>query len=233
MPDALDPYRRASAQSSPSIPPGVPRSYAITVPDSWALIPLEHGVREKAITALIRRQFADVPGAAGVKAALRRHLTDLAEAAWQTGGIEFYLSLMKVGPMPIPASLLVTLIPPPPSGPLPVEAMAAEAKKRDRSARLIVAVAGTAVRAQTSATDLSFYFPVPGSGAWLLLAFSGPDGPLSPVLGELFDAIAATLRWAAGLSACTGLVTIKNEIAEPPGPRAATSTGAEAERRPA
>jgi hypothetical protein len=61
---------------------------------------------------------------------------------------------------------------------------------------------GTAVRAQASATDLSFYFPVPGSGAWLLLAFSGPAGPagpagpLAPAMTELFDAIAATLRWA-------------------------------------
>ena len=147
---------------APGIPEGVPRSYSIAVPDSWALIPLEPEVRGTAIGALIRRQFAGTPGAAGVKAALRRHLTDLAEAAWQTGGIEFYLSLMKVGPMPVPASLLVTLIPPPPSGPLPVEVMTAEAKKRDRSARLISAPAGTAIRAQTSATDLSFYFSVAG-----------------------------------------------------------------------
>ena len=175
----------------------MPQDYAITVPDSWALIPLEPGVREKAIGALIKRQFAGTPGAAEVKAALRRHLIDLAEAAWQTGGIEFYLSLMKAGPLPIPASLLVTLIPPPPSGPVSVEAMTVEAKKRDRSARLVLAPAGTAVRAQTSATDLSFYFPVPGSGAWLLLAFSGPGGPLSPVLTELFDAIAATLRYSS------------------------------------
>jgi hypothetical protein len=101
------------------LPAGVPRDYAITVPDSWALIPLEPGRREKAIGALIRRQFAGTQGAAGVRAALRRHLTDLAEAAWQTGGIEFYLSLMMAGPLPVPASLLVTLIPPPPSGPLP------------------------------------------------------------------------------------------------------------------
>ena len=64
------------------------------MPGTWALIPLEPGVREKAISALIRRQFAGTPGAGGVRAALRRHLTDLAEAAWQTGGIEFYLSLM-------------------------------------------------------------------------------------------------------------------------------------------
>ena len=40
------------------LPAGVPRDYAITVPDSWALIPLEPGRREKAIGALIRRQFA-------------------------------------------------------------------------------------------------------------------------------------------------------------------------------
>jgi hypothetical protein len=185
-----------SAPPPPGVPPGVPRDYAITVPDSWALIPLEPGARERAIGVLIRRQFAGVPGAAGVKAALRRHLTDLAEAAWQTGGIEFYLSLMKAGPAPVPASLLVTLIPPSPSGPVPAQAMAEEAKKRDRSARIIQVPAGTCVRAETSATGLSFYFLVPGSGAWLLLAFSGPDGPLGPAMLELFEAIAGTLRWA-------------------------------------
>jgi hypothetical protein len=178
------------------LPPGVPRDYAITVPGTWALVPLQPGVRQKAISSLIRRQFAHTPGAAGVRAALHRHLTDLAEAAWQTGGIEFYLSLMTAGPLPIQASLLVSLIAPPPSGPLPVEAVALEAKKRNRSVSLIQASAGTGVRAQTSATDMSFYFSVPGSGAWLLLAFSGPDGPLAPAMADLFDAIAATLRWA-------------------------------------
>jgi hypothetical protein len=196
MPDAQHAPRQSPASPPPGLPPGVPRDYAITVPGSWALIPLQPGRREKAISALIRRQFASTPGAAGVKAALRRHLSDLAEAAWQTGGIEFYLSLMMAGPLPVPASLLVTLIPPPPSGPMPAEAMALEAKKRNRSVSFVPGPAGTAVRAQAAAADLSFYFSVPGSGAWLLLAFSGPDGPLAPALAELFDAIAATLRWA-------------------------------------
>jgi hypothetical protein len=59
------------------------------------------------------------------------------------------------------------------------------------------AAAGTGVRAGASATDVSFSFPVPGSGAWLLLSFSGPEGPLAPAMGDLFDAIAATLRWSA------------------------------------
>ena len=195
MPDGRDPYRQPSTATAVAVPPGVPRSYAVTVPDSWALIPLQPGVREKAIGTLIRQRFSGVPGAVNVKAALRRHLTDLAEAAWQTGGIEFYLSLMTVGPLPVAASLLVTLIPPPPSGPLPFAAVAAEAQKQARSVRLIQSATGTTVRAQTSATDLSFYFSVPGSGAWLLLAFSGPDGPLAPAMTELFDAIAATLRW--------------------------------------
>ncbi|MGH3252206.1 MAG: hypothetical protein ACRDOI_39180 [Trebonia sp.] len=196
MPDAQHETHPPSVPPPPRLPPGVPRDYAVTVPDSWALIPLEPGVREKAISALIRRQFAGTSGAAGVRAALRRHLTDLSEAAWQTGGIEFYLSLMKAGPLPVPASLLITLIPPPPSGPLPVEAVALEAKKRNRSVALVRAPTGSGVRAESSATDISFYFPVPGSGAWLLLAFSGPGGPLAPAMAELFDAIAATLRWA-------------------------------------
>jgi hypothetical protein len=196
MPDIRHPpSRQAPAPPPPWIPPGVPRDYAVTVPNSWALIPLEHGDRDKAIGALIRRQFAEVPDAANVKAALRRHLTDLAEAAWQAGGIEFYLSLMKAGPVPLAASLLITLIPPAPSGPVPAQAVAEEAKTRDRSARIMQMAGGTCVRAETSAADLSFYFLVPGSGAWLLLAFAGPDGPLGPAMKELFEAIAGTLRW--------------------------------------
>jgi hypothetical protein len=177
------------------LPPGTPRDYALTVPDSWALIPLEPTRRAKAIGTLIRRQFAGTPSAATARATLRRHLTDLAEAAWQTGGIEFYLSLMTAGPLPVQASLLVTLIPPPPPGPLPFEAVALDAKKRNRSVSSIQAPAGTGVRTQGSATDISFYFSVPGSAAWLLLAFSGPEGPLAAVMPDLFDAIAATLRW--------------------------------------
>ncbi len=197
MPDAQDSAWRNSTPPAAAFPPGVPRDYAITVPDSWALIPLEPGRRDKAISSVVRRQFAGTTGATGVRAALRRHLTDLAEAAWQTGGIEFYLSLMTAGPLPVPASLLVTLIPPPPSGPLSFEVLALETKKRNRSVSFMQAPAGTGIRAQTSAMDISFYFSVPGSGAWLLLAFSGPGGPLAPAMAELFDAIAATLRWGA------------------------------------
>ena len=79
---------------------------------------------------------------------------------------------------------------------MPAQAVAEEAKKRDRSVRIIQVPAGTCVRAETSATGLSFYFRVPGSGAWLLLAFAGPDGPLGPAMRELFEAIAGTLRWS-------------------------------------
>lgn len=177
------------------LPAGTPQDYAITVPDTWVLIPLEPTQRAKAISTLIRRQFAGIPSSATARTVLRRHLTDLAEAAWQAGGIEFYLSLMTAGPLPIPASLIVTLIPPPPPGPLPVEAAALEAKKRNRSVSFMQAPAGTGVRTQGSATDISFYFLVPGSGAWLLLSFSAPEGPLAAVMADLFDAIAGTLRW--------------------------------------
>ena len=145
MPDAHGSYRPAAPYPPPGIPPGVPQNYAITVPDSWALIPLEPGIRERAIGTLMRRQFAGVNGAANVKAGLRRHLSDLAGAAWQTGGIDFYLSLMKAGPLPLAASLLITLIPPPPTGPIPLETMALQARRRDGSARLVQTSAGTAV----------------------------------------------------------------------------------------
>jgi hypothetical protein len=84
----------------------------------------------------------------------------------------------------------MTLIPPSLSGPVPAQAVAEGAKKRDRSVRIMQTAAGTCGRAETSATGLSFYFLVPGSGAWLLLAFDGPGGPLGPAMKELFEAIA-------------------------------------------
>lgn len=90
---------KRSPTAPPGLPPGVARDYGITVPDSWALIPLQPGDREKATGAVLDH----------------RHL---------------------------------------------------------------------------------FPFPVPGSGTRLLLAFSGPDGPLAPAMSGLFDAIAGMLRWA-------------------------------------
>ena len=79
MPDPQDSARPHSALPLAALPPGVPRDYAITVPGTWALIPLDPGLRYKAISSLIQRQFAGTPGGNGVRAALRRHLTDLAE----------------------------------------------------------------------------------------------------------------------------------------------------------
>jgi hypothetical protein len=88
----------------------VPRDYRLTVPDGWFRIPLEPDEREQAIRELTARQLRGLDGAPLMKARLRRHLADRAEAAWQVGGIELYLSLVAAGRLPLAASLLVTLV---------------------------------------------------------------------------------------------------------------------------
>jgi hypothetical protein len=45
--------------------------------------------------------------------------------------------------------------------------------------------------------EVQVFVPVPGGGgAWLLLAFAAPLGPLAPAMSKLFDAISQTLRWS-------------------------------------
>jgi hypothetical protein len=48
---------------------------------------------------------------------------------------------------------------------------------------------------ESASATLEVFVPVPGGGAWLLLSFSAPLGPLVPALTKLFDAICTTLRW--------------------------------------
>jgi hypothetical protein len=177
--------------SDAPLPPGVPRDYRLTLPDSW--------FRE-----LAARQFRGLDGAPLMKARLRRHLADRAEAAWQVGGIELYPSLMAAGPLPLEASLLVTLVPPPPGGSMSAESPVVVSGGPGRSAELLELPAGRAVRvrhqgarvsAETPSANLDVYLRVPGSGAWLLLSFAATAGQLAAKMLTLFDAIAATVRW--------------------------------------
>jgi len=174
----------------------VPADYRIAVPDSWFCVPLEPGERERAIKALADRQFAGPDHTPKLKRELREQLQRHAEAAYQAGGIELYMSMMRVGPVAVPASLLITLVPPPPSGPVSTEALAATLPGQPEQATF---PAGPAVRviSQAPGTGLNVdvYHQVPGGGGWLRLAFATPLGDLADSMSELFDAIASTLRW--------------------------------------
>jgi hypothetical protein len=175
---------------------GVPRDYMIVLPGGWYRIPLQPGTRERAIGELLTRQFAGTGNVPQFKRQLRQLLAERAEAAWRAGGIELCLSLMTAGPLPLAASLVITLIPPPPGGPLPAEKVVAGGENTGRSAEKKELAAGTAVFTRPQPSSLDVHVQVPGSGAWLLLSFSTPVQALATPMLDLFTAIAETLRWA-------------------------------------
>jgi hypothetical protein len=71
-------------------------------------VPLEPRYRDKAIGELAGRQFPGADSVPRLKRQLRDEMTRRAEQAWDVGGIELYLWLKSVGPVPLAASLLVS-----------------------------------------------------------------------------------------------------------------------------
>ncbi|MFE4409915.1 hypothetical protein [Streptomyces sp. NPDC056821] len=110
-----------TGEAEETAPPG---DYRLLLPEGWFRILLEPEQGDKAIDALVERQFHGIDNAPHLKEELRRDLRHRAAKAHRSGGIELYLSLQEVGPFNIPASLLVTLAPLRHPGPLPLEALA-------------------------------------------------------------------------------------------------------------
>ncbi|MGP3971782.1 hypothetical protein [Streptomyces sp. 6N223] len=144
-------------------------------------------------------------------------LTGIVDRAARSDGIELYLSTHSVLGVPVPASLLVSAEPEDPRLPdaIPVELLADGLREKhgERAEVAVVALpSGPAVRCRRreltddardlgvppdrSSTPLEIYVPVPGSRAWLLLTFSAPLPELAEAQVEMFDVIAASLRWS-------------------------------------
>jgi hypothetical protein len=177
---------------------GVPADYRIAVPESWFCVPLEPGERERAVALLANQQLNNMPA---LKRQLRAELDRHAAAAYQAGGIELYLSMMRNGPVTVPASLVITLVPPPPSGRNDPQTLARLLTSAAQDPRPEIAEmkhpAGPSVRAVRigQGLNLDVYVQVPGSGAWLRLSFATPLTELAGPMRTLFETIAATLRW--------------------------------------
>lgn len=178
-------------------------SYRLVVPDEWFVIDLGPDRRERSVTALVERQFAGIDNAPHLKAQARQETLAKAEAAYAAGGLEMFMSLQQIAGIPIAASLVTFAVPPPATGAVTAEELAATLTGEDRKVTVGDLPAGRSVRmlrrsesddAEASAT-LEVFAPVPGSDSWLLLSFAAPIGPLAPALTKLFDAICMTLRW--------------------------------------
>ncbi|KRV46642.1 hypothetical protein AQ490_12290 [Wenjunlia vitaminophila] len=195
---------------------GPPTDYRLLLPEDWFRIDLEPGRRDRSVRALVDRQFRGLDDAPLVKQRVREEMLAHAEKAYRGGGIELYLGLQSAGPMPLPASLVVTLAAPDPGGAaVPVDAFAEYLKRQGPSEREVTVEdlpAGPSVRARLRTvptedagdavlgntlpvTSLDYHVPVPRSTAFLLLSFSTPLDALADAMVDLFDAVAGSLRW--------------------------------------
>jgi hypothetical protein len=181
--------------------------YRLVVPDEWFTVDLDPGPRERSVRALVERQFAGIDNAPHLKAQAREELLAKAGAAYDGGGLDMFLSLQQIAGIPLAASLVVFLVPAPGDGrAADAGQLAGTLRGDDREVSVTELPAGKSVRVlRRSATGgsepgadaatLEVFVPVPGSGAWLLLSFCAPIGPLAPAMTKLFDAICTTLRW--------------------------------------
>jgi hypothetical protein len=132
-----------------------------------------------------------------------------------------FLSLQQIAGIPVAASLVIFLVPPPATGAVTAEELAATLAGDEGQVSVVDLPAGTSVRLlrragsdgldgfdgsagrdgsaafdrDAASATLEVFAPVPDSGWWLLLSFAAPIGPLAPALTKLFDAISMTLRW--------------------------------------
>jgi hypothetical protein len=177
--------------------------YRLVVPDGWFAVDLEPGRRERSVAALVKRQFAGIDNAPHLKEQARQELLVQTGAAQAAGGLEMFLSLQQVAGVPLAASLVIFLVPPPGAQVATVQELAGSLAGAERQAVVVDLPAGQAVRVlghnsspdESASATLEVFVPVPHGGEWLLLSFATPLGPLAPALTKLFDAICMTLRW--------------------------------------
>ncbi|GGW92235.1 hypothetical protein GCM10010383_22630 [Streptomyces lomondensis] len=197
-----------------------PTDYRLLLPEGWFRVRIEPELRERSVDALINRQFEGVDNAPHLKRQLRESLLAQAAAAFRDGGIELYLSLQKAGALTIPASLLVTLLPPQGGGQSTVQDIAARlSADQELEVSVVELSSGPAVRTRRStgqperpappglpgspeetlpSVTLDYQLPVPRADGCLLLTFSTPLVQIADAMVQLFDAVAASLAWVGG-----------------------------------
>ncbi|MDN0193574.1 hypothetical protein [Streptomyces sp. S.PNR 29] len=192
--------------------PAPPKDYNLVVPEGWFKLSLDPEHRDRSIIALAEHQFHGIDNAPLLKEQVMRELQKTAKDAYQAGGIELYLSTLRIGPLPLSSSLLVSF---PMPGTMPsssdVHTVAETLSRRGAEATVVsLSAAGRAVRELRSeaaspstqlgnelpTTTVKFYVPVPATDEWLILSFSTPLDPLARQMVGLFDTVADTLHWS-------------------------------------
>ncbi len=193
-----------------------PAGFHLVVPQGWLAVPLAEGEAEAVFDAYLDHQFRDWPRdrATPFRREVERHLAQLLGDARAVGGLELHVLVQPLGGAALSASLLVSLVAP--TGTAATAADLAEELTLPGDDVSVVEVAGSeavrrvrvqaptreqreaAVPVLDERTSLDVVLPVPGSTAWLSLAWSTTaPGELRPDLLDLFDAVASTFRWSA------------------------------------
>ncbi|MET9889285.1 hypothetical protein ABZZ47_03550 [Streptomyces sp. NPDC006465] len=182
-----------------------PTDYRLIVPDGWFRIPLEPDQWKRSIRALIDNALQGQDDAAALKRQLAKELGARAEDAYRNGGVELYVSTTSIGPVPLSASLLVTVVP-------PDEDLGLSVSRKQRAQEIdefLLPFAGPAIRRRTRTvpadddshgnslpvTTVDYAVKIPMTTASLLLTFSTSLDPFAEAMVELFEAIAKSLSW--------------------------------------
>lgn len=153
----------------------------------------------------MKRQFAGVDDQPVLRRKAEEQLLGTAEAAVEQGGVVLYLSFLEAGGIPLSASLLISRLYERFDG---LDAVAALAGSGEVTLETLPAV-GRAARvlrrertkqsrklgSEFKDTVVEYFVPVPDRDEVLMLTFSTPLEPIADAMVELFDAVAATLRW--------------------------------------
>lgn len=193
-----------------------PSGYQLLTPESWWWIPLDEDRLLRSVDRLVRHQV----GLADDKAQLRREIRDLivtqAVQARAVGGIDFWISLTTAGPLPLAASLVISMTPPASlEQPFTLDeeglnALAASMNEDNDAPYMVEHLpVGPGLRRERASVahiddaeedletfHLDWMVPVPsGNGSMLFLAYSTPLPELAEGFADLFDAVTATLSW--------------------------------------
>jgi hypothetical protein len=188
--------------------PGAP-TVMVFVPATWAVLDLDPRTRAGSIALMVEER---VGGGPDLRPARRRMLDGLERAvdtAIAQGAVSGYVLLSTVGDKVATASLFVSLIDAAGDlGEVPEPAMAAEVLAARLDGEVRELPIGPAVRVRRSQpvaveedgspsdVEIVQWYVLHDTGRRLaLLTFSTPNVGLAAQFGEVFDLIAATLRW--------------------------------------
>lgn len=190
----------------------------LALPDSWVLIPLhDERLLHNTVARMIRRQFAGLDDQPLLRADTERALLGAAEDARNAGGVLLAISLLRAGPLPIPASLVIHLVVPEilPDTAKPgilldsvAAALTEDHGSGDTAVDMARIPAGPVLRrirdtdgeratiADTTPTvRADYWLEDPDGRSITLLTFSTPLVTHRNAMLDLFDAVVATTSW--------------------------------------